>query len=225
MSKLKSTDVTDNNDSVQQASTVSKRRNFLKKASVGAAIVTIPSHSAWAGRLISGNMSGNVSGWAQEQKLAILSHGFYKKESKGKGESHQGYGQDTLFKDAFGGEPIDSSYTHLFPKGLTLLDVMKNEEVKLESGTEKERTGGPSNVNMQLAAMYLNAFNHDKVVKNTLIHWPVVDKLNGPFTSFFAYGSYLYTLALAKPHEVGSALGQIINTHHADTETNESYDI
>jgi len=200
---MRSTDV-QNKDSAESSSTVAKRRNFLKKAAVGATIASIPSHSVWAGRLISGNMSGNVSGWAEEKDLKIRSHGFYKQ--------HLGYGQDTLFSVAFGGEPIPMVGKSL-PSGLTLLDVMLNSKINNDS---QNKTGGPSMVNAQLATMYLNAKNHAQYVKDGVIHWPVVNTTSGPFYSLNEYADYLYAQAVGSPTTVGDSLAQIICTYGTD---------
>jgi len=202
MTKMSNTEEQDKS-SAQQVSTVAKRRDFLKKATVGAAIATIPSHSVWAGRLISGNMSGNVSGWAQEGKLATLSHGYYK--------THIGNGEQMLFSDAFGGEPIENM-GEVMPAGLTLLDVMNNFAIDGDNGN---KSGGPGMVNAQLATMYLNAKN-----SGGLTYWPVVNTSTGPFYSLQEYGAYLYDQARnptfpATSESVGEALDLIINQHHA----------
>lgn len=204
MSNTKNTDTQDND--AQQNNTVTKRRNFLKKAAVGATIASIPSHSVWAGRLISGNMSGNVSGWAQEQNLAIRSHGFYKNPN------HQGYGQATLFSTAFGGEPIANLGKNPMPTGLTLLDVMQSYKINGENGN---KTGGPGNVNCQLATMYLNALNHSMAVKDGIVHWPVVSQ-TGPYYNIDDYADDIYKQALLNPISVGASLAQIICTYGTD---------
>jgi len=78
------------------------RRSFLKKAAVGATIASIPSHSVWAGRLISGNMSGNVSGWAQECELVVHSHGGWK-------NNFSSFVPDQSFYNTFLGDVIIAS--------------------------------------------------------------------------------------------------------------------
>jgi len=185
----------------EQVKSIKSRRSFLKKATIGATIASIPAHSVWAGRLISGNMSGNVSQFASERPLAILSHGYYKKKRRSVS------GRDMTFSQAFGAEPIPNQGYPAMPTGLTLLDVMQNWKIKGEGGN---KTGGPGNVNMQLATMYLNAY-HD----GGLTSWPVVDSFNGPFFSLSSYASYLYSQALLNPTNVGNQLGLIIDTHHA----------
>jgi len=199
----------DNQQDSQDLEQTKTRRSFLKKATIGATIASIPAHSVWAGRLISGNMSGNVSGWGDDYILGILSHGYYKNPKK---DAPQ---RDILFVTAFGGEPFSNNGKPTLPTGLTLLDVMENKEAvyttSQNGGGGKNKTGGPGNVNMQLAAMYLNAFYH-----GTLTVWPVVE--NGTFLDMMAYGDYLYKQAALDPAGVGCELDKIIHAHHSGEE-------
>lgn len=199
-------DSTENNSSLNQPGS---RRKFFKKAALGAAITTIPSHSVWAGRLISGNMSGNVSGWAEENDLGVLSHGYFKKASRTELDSER----LKTFSSVFGGEPIANSGHGSMPTGLTLLEVMQNNKI---NNVGSNKTGGPGNVNMQLAAMYLNAAFHGSYG----IHWPVIS--SGLYNNLTEYAYDLYAQATAlSPGAavVGCQLDKIIHEYHVGSES------
>lgn len=173
---------------------VKNRRNFLKKATVGATLASIPAHSVWAGRLISGNMSGNVSGWGECQLLAIWSHGKYKIPTNN-GRIYTPLHQQT-WAQVFGATrpPFDGG------------DKTKKLETFIGNG------GNPS-INAQLVAMYFNAALHGQYG----IYWPVV--ANGMFNNAFEYAEYLWDQANTfGPGTIAGQLGDIIDEHHAGGE-------
>ena len=167
------------------AEKTSKRR-FFKKAALGAAITTIPSHSVWAGRLISGNMSGNVSGWGDDCHLyAIWSHGKFKTPTNN-GRILTPY-HAYKWKDVFGlGRP---PYSNVNPD-TTLEDIINS------NGTDA-----------QLATMYINAKLHFQVGSG--VYWPVVE--NGLFMSEEEYVQHLYDFGSG----IGGSIGALIDEHHA----------
>lgn len=167
------------------------RRSFLKKAAVGATIASIPSHSVWAGRLISGNMSGNVSGWGDCHLLAIWSHGKYKIPTNN-GRIYTALHQKTWSSVfGFGRDPFDGGDANL----------------KLETFIGN---GGNPSINAQLVAMYFNAALHGSYG----VYWPVI--ANGLFNTPEAYAQYLWDQAnLYGAGPVAGQLGDIIDEHHA----------
>lgn len=224
------------------------RRNFLTKAAIGATIASIPAHSVWAGRLISGNMSGNVSGWADECELSILSHGGYKNR-------YSNLVPRKNFKRIFGGNPIvGPGQTSVLRKNGSVQNLKLSEILSSESGwtkVVKVKTGetgdvytatpssalkvttkdwkkrgsvigtvytytynvaGPSNVNIQMIAMYLNALNSG----SNGVYYPMIGS-GKPFSSFSEYADYLYNQALLNPSGVGTQLALIIDKHHKDS--------
>lgn len=200
-------------NSVEQDSTINNsslnkpgsRRKFFKKAALGAAITTIPSHSVWAGRLISGNMSGNVSGWADCNKLAIYSHGKFHtpQNSNGNGKillsdifstTLNKVLSDAKWSDIFTSAPLDGANAY----NDDLLQVFIDNE-----STHKM-------VNIQIVAMYINAvlsFNNQQEG----VFWPVVGDL---FSTPEAYAIDLYNQAVGNEGNVAYALGKIIDEHH-----------
>ena len=175
------------------------RRTFLKRATAGAVIASIPGRSAWAGIAGSIVASGHGSDWSQNTCTEILSHGFWHK-----GEQWA-VSTSTTFKSAFGGEPIDPSDN---ATGKTLLQVLNS------SGNGPTGLGGPANVNVHMAAMYLTAahFAANPVPNSLGIFYPAVQQHG----SLAAYGSYLYAEASAAPSTVGLLLSNTIENYHVD---------
>jgi hypothetical protein len=198
----------ENMDSENKELTVSKpstRRTFMKKAAVGATIASIPAHSAWAGRLISGNLSGNVSGWDNgTTTLAIYSHGQFKT-----GSSHQYMVPNRTWSYVFGAgrDPFkESGSTVTIPNSLTLQQFIDNNFFD----NDKNKPAGPNDINMQLVTMYVNALNNGS---GTV--WPVVE--NGLFINAEEYAKYLWDQANrmdTSPSAVSDLLKRIIDDHH-----------
>jgi len=179
-------------------STAKSRRNFLTKTVVGATIASIPAHSVWAGRLISGNMSGNVSGWAECNALAIWSHGKFKTNSNSNGDG-QIY---TSFHTQKWSEVFGLDYAP-FDDG----DNEKTLEFFINENT----------INSQLAAMYINA----SLSGTEGVWWPVVkdSEGNGTFDSTYLYARYLWEqVDMHGSSTVNTQLSAIISEHHAGGE-------
>jgi len=173
------------------------RRSFLKKATIGATIASIPAHSVWAGRLISGNMSGNVSGWSECEDLAIFSHGRYRTSNKHHTEV--------------------SSYLILTWKsvfGLTRAPF-NDKETSPDENNNLQHFIDLNGVNAQLATMYINAARSTDGGPNGdgVVYWPVVT--NGTFSSAEAYAEYLWDQAdQYGASQINNELGDIITQHH-----------
>lgn len=180
------------------SSSITKRRSFLKKAVVGASIVSIPSHSVWAGRLISGNMSGNVSGWGECDRLAIYSHGYYKTTNK-----HH------TIASAY----LSLTWASVF--GVTRLPFT-DKETTPDPDTTLQHFVDLNGVNAQLATMFINASLSE--TGDGQIYWPVVT--NGTFASTYAYAEYLWDQAnIFGAAAINTQLSNIINEHHVGTGT------
>ena len=175
-----------------------QRRTFLKRASAGAVIASIPGRSAWAGIAGSIVASGHGSDFQQGVCTQLLSHGFWKNNT-----GDWAVSPATTFLAAFGGEPIAPQDT---ATGKTLLQVLNN------TGGGPSGLGGPGNVNCHMAAMYLTAahFSANPVANSLGIYYPAVQQHG----SLAAYGSYLYSEALLDPSGVGALLGDTIVTYH-----------
>ena len=181
----------------RKTSPVKNRRSFLKKSVIGASIATIPAHSVWAGRLISGNMSGNVSGWAECSDLSLLSHGQYK--SNQVGISNYPYNQ--TWNDIMGSErpPFGNA------NWKNILAVYFQDG---KDPVSNDNITGPNNINLHILTMYFNAIGNDLRVK-----WPVVPNL---FPTAEAYAHYLWKEAYSGKGTavVGTQIDLVIETHH-----------
>jgi hypothetical protein len=178
------------------------RRTFLKRATAGAVIASIPGRSAWAGMAGSIVASGHGSDFDQGTCTQLLSHGYWKNH-----KSDWPISIYTTFKDVFGGEPI-SPANH--DTGQTLLRVLQKSGKKKGVGL-----GGPSSVNTHIAAMYLTAAHFAANPSNNSlgIYYPVVQQHG----SLGAYATYLYSEASLDPSGVGALLKQTIKTYHVGT--------
>ena len=179
-----------------------QRRTFLKRATAGAVIASIPGRSAWAGIAGSIVASGHGSDWNGGECTQLLSGGFWKNATDDDWEVPT----TTTFFDAFGGEPILPIDT---TPSKTLLEVLQN------SGNSSTGLGGPSNVNFHMVAMYLTAayFAQNPAPNLLGVFYPAVEQHG----SLAAYASYLYAEALADPSGVGVLLGEIIIDYHEGT--------
>jgi hypothetical protein len=169
-----------------------QRRTFLKRATAGAVIASIPGRSAWAGIAGSIVASGHGSDWNDGECTQLLSGGYWKNDQH---LTYWAVPTTTTFFDAFGGEPILPNDT---TPSKTLLEVLQN------SGNGTTGLGGPSNVNFHMVAMYLTAaYFEQNPAPNTLrVFYPAVEQHG----SLGAYASYLYGEALADPSGVGELL-------------------
>lgn len=186
----------ENQDNLDVAASKQVRRTFLKRASAGAVIASIPGRTAWAGILNSIVASGHGSDFSDGECMQVLSPGYWVNHTSDWGPVLL----TTTFNDAFGGEP-------LFPKdttpGRTLLEVLQRP------GNSSGKLGGPNNVNFFLVSFYLMAANHG----SHGIHFPVLG-VGQPFPDLDAYADYLYAEAVANPGAVGTTLSDITNNYH-----------
>ncbi len=194
------------------------RRQFLQKSALGASLVSLPAQSVWAGRLVSGAMSTGTS-WAPGPgiTLSLRSPGYFKQDQHALQDS---FPLNQTFSDVFGGNPFG-------PRALatdTLSAILNNPGNGTGNGNGNGNgngagggnqdgipgLGGPSNVNVFLICMYLNAYFHNRGSHNII--WPVVS--NGLFDDANDYAIYLYSQAASSPGGVGTELANIVCEHH-----------
>jgi hypothetical protein len=199
------------------ANDTSVRRTFLKRASAGAVIASIPGRSAWA--TVNGSVvaSGHGSGTSSGACTQLLSHGYWKMHLGDWGSVPT----SQTFVQAFGGPAIGNTSGQNIPasgyynSSLTLSYIIARE------GNGPSGFGGPENVNIQMIAMYLNAANHGQLLSNQLLYYPVLanyaGKLN-PSDGPGSYGAYLYSQALSNPGALGLLLSSTISTNHAPSD-------
>lgn len=200
-------------DNDKKAKPQQSRRVFLQKSALGASLVTIPAQSVWAGRLVSGAISGGQS-WAGGPSivLALRSPGYFKNNN-----TISAAISAVPFNSIFPGGPFRHADRPIIPADTTLLEILQNPGngggggKNGLGGGNQEKLGGPSNVNVFLVCMYLNALYHNPFSSHG-ITWPVVD--NGLFANAEDYASYLYGLATADPDGVGSNLSQVVCINH-----------
>ncbi|WP_158971615.1 hypothetical protein [Paraglaciecola sp. L3A3] len=174
-----------------------QRRTFLKRASAGAVIASIPGRSAWAtiaGSVVaSGHGSNNIPS-TSVAPIALLSHGFWKQRlhptrNNGRRGSHRA--DNVAFNSVF----TASSITDTFYEVLT---------------------GSQDNVHFQMVAMYLNAKYHGTLG----INYPVVynayysEATNAAYPDLDAFAQQLWSLSLTNSN-FGSELDDLINNNHA----------
>jgi hypothetical protein len=172
------------------------RRTFLKHATAGAVIASIPGRSAWAGLAGSIVASGHGSDWNGGGCIKLHSHGWWKRTSK-----WSQVATDTTFASVFGSEPFATGGVYTRQDGdqssFTLLEAILGNggggsgplsQSIHSSGTYK--IGGPGNVNTQMAMMYLNAA-HGDIFGNTDVIYPIIGAPPRPFATLSAFGLYL----------------------------------
>ncbi|MFT2090423.1 hypothetical protein [Paraglaciecola sp. 2405UD69-4] len=158
-----------------------QRRVFLKRATAGAVIASIPARSAWAGIAGSIVASGHGSD-AQAGVCTVLSSKFnasdYKKVS---------------FESVFGGIPWNDNGALRTNGDLTFKEILT---------TTNRHKKGVNSVNIGLVLMYLNAVNHGY----NGIFYPAIEQHG----SEAAFANYLYTSASEDPAGVGKLLNDTI---------------
>lgn len=178
-----------------------QRRTFLKRATAGAVIASIPGRSAWAGIAGSIVASGHGSDANGGVCTELLSHGYWKNNLSD---------NTTTFASIFGGPAIGNlTGQNVPPSGyydtsITLLEVLNAE------GAGPNGFGGPGNVNCHMAAMYLNALNHDPSGLGD-VYYPVAAQHG----SAELYAQYLYDEAVKAPEDVGVLLNKVITDYHS----------
>lgn len=189
------------------------RRTFLKRATAGAVIASIPAKSVWANGITSSIVaSGHGSDWNGGNSIALLSHGIWKQRldpdvTNGNNGTHSG--DNVSFADVFHGNPIEDGVGGTFGSDNTLFNVLWGCD---PDGTRNNEWKGPGTVNCQIVAMYLNAKYHGTLG----LDYPVVNTTTGrPFASLDDYATKLYELAVSDPNTVGSQLSSLIDLYHA----------
>lgn len=189
------------------------RRTFLKRASAGAVIVSIPAKSVWANGITASIVaSGHGSDWNGGNDIALLSQGIWKQRldpvaTNGNSGTHSL--DNVSFSSVFGGNPIEDGVGGTFDSDNTLFNVLCGYN---PAGDIENVWKGPGTVNCQITAMYLNAKYHGTLG----LDYPVVNALTGrPFSSLDDYAIKLYELAISDPDTVGSQLSALIALYHA----------
>jgi len=199
-------------DQKEQDNTKLNRRKFLTRAGAGLVIASLPAKSVWAsehcGVANSICASGHGSDFANGATMALLSPGYFHKES------NLGSLASLDFQEMFGG-PL---FTNAANKSTaTFLYILNNAggggEVKSNSG----KVGGSSNVNRFMVNLVANAYYDG--MKN--IHYPILPsrRLNPPGIptieelKTFARGLYLSAESNG-PDAMGDALSKMITDYH-----------
>jgi hypothetical protein len=169
--------------SVPDASKV--RRVFLKRASAGVLIASIPGRSAWAG--INGSIvaSGHGSDFNQGQTTQL--------------KNEQGFNYNDYkylkFKTIFGQKPYDKN-------GNTRRHDLSFKSV-LRADYDDSGKRGINDINVALVVMYLNAIEHN----SDGIYYPVLNNYNN---NADAFAKYLFDSTRDNPGQAGTQLCNII---------------
>jgi hypothetical protein len=169
-----------------------QRRTFLKRATAGAVIASIPGRSAWAGIAGSIVASGHGSDFNQGACTTLL------------GPDGFDTGNTTNFSSIFGGNPFRANGS------VRNSDRTFGEILTVANGTFGDLNAnqiqhhlGLNGVNVGLVVIYLNAIYH----LNNGIYYPVLSQHNNDPVAF---ASYLYNEALNNSGEVGTLLNDTI---------------
>lgn len=153
------------------------RRTFLKRASAGAIIASIPGRSAWAGMAGSIVASGHGSDFQQGVCTKFLKLDTFNTDAN----------RDRFFKDVFGAKgfnrtgrvrTVDLTFGMVYDAHISSDDNNKNVQHRR----------GINRINVWLFAIYLNAESHNGID----IIYPIVAQHGGNF----AFADYLYNAAL-----------------------------
>jgi hypothetical protein len=182
-----------------------QRRTFLKRASAGAVIASIPGRSAWAGIAGSIVASGHGSDFNQGECTQLLSHGYWK--------NHTGnwntISPDASFNTIFGGNPLGRVDGLPVGSDNKLINVLKGKDLDGSNNTDWK---GLEDVNVQIIAMLLSADDHGTSTASSSplgVYYPAV-VLHG---SLDAYAKYLYREAKDFPASVGILLHDTIENY------------
>jgi hypothetical protein len=189
------------------------RRTFLKRATAGAVVVSIPAKSVWANGITASIIaSGHGSDWNGGNEIALLSHGIWKQRldpSSTNGNNGTHSAENVSFSSIFHGNPIKDGIGITFDSDNTLFNVLNGYN---PAGDIDNTWKGPGTVNCQIIAMYLNAKYHGTLG----LDYPVVNAVTGrPFSSLDDYADKLYALAISDPNTLGSQLSAVIDLYHA----------
>jgi hypothetical protein len=176
-----------------------QRRTFLKRATAGAVIASIPGRSAWAG--IGGSIaaSGHGSDFNQGASTNLLDASAFNTSTF----------RSIEFSTTFGGNPInrngnaraggkksgDLTFGHIFDAHFNTGD-----------SNQLNNHRGVNRVNIGLIVLYLNAVNHNKDSR-------IVYNVLSQHDSVGAFADYLYAAALDDPHGVGTLLNNTVSSY------------
>lgn len=203
------------NKDVASVNSSSIRRTFLKRASAGAVIASIPGKSAWA--TIQGSIvaSGQGSDASNINCLQVYSPGYW----KNKGSAYSSGDFNTIF----GGDPlaIDGALIATYSGTHSLLHILNNPGGN--GSVSSHKRGGPANVNVFLVSTYLNAKYSGQAVTGspTKINFPAAGGLGTPYSSADAMAKALYLEAKQsawKAKTVGELLSSIVDLYHIDSD-------
>lgn len=186
------------------------RRRFVKKATVGAALVSLPVRSVWANGITNSIVaSGHGSDWANGASINLKGPRYWLNNLASE--------QLTVdFSAIFGGNPVDRN-GNVQGASRTFLEIL----LPLNSLSQQAGIGfgdlsagqqdalGQKKYNAKLIAMYFNAmFGSDE----TNIHNIVYPVANGrPFQSSGAFATHLYSITVSDPKSSGEQLGELIS--------------
>jgi hypothetical protein len=163
-----------------------QRRIFLKRATAGAVIASIPGRSAWAG--INGSIvaSGNASDFNQGYETKLKNeHGFDYNQYK-----------HLEFKHVFGKNPYNGRGNYR-RKDLNFNEILKSD---------KKGRRGINDINVALVVIYLNAIEHN----TGGIFYPVLSNYDN---NADAFAKYLYNQTSYNPSQAGTELCDIIELY------------
>ena len=196
------------------------RRRFVKKAAVGAALVSLPVRSVWANGITNSIVaSGHGSDWANNQTLTLQGPNYWL-------TNIPLLERNTRFNLVFGGNAIkgksDSSEIKTNGDGSvkvagdarTLSDILELKNNTKPAG-EAKGLAGPNDYNRLLVSMYLNAKYSGNPVYD--VEYPVA---NGrPFANADDFAKHLYSITSGTPDTSALALADLISNPSAFTVT------
>jgi hypothetical protein len=157
------------------------RRKFLRKATAGALIATIPAKSVWATGLTSSVVaSGHGSDMAGGQTLVVKGPNYWANRSNMIDQSVL----SQTFAGLFGGPALKGNGDHL-PSDLTIGEILLEK-----NGNDNYVYNGPSRYNRLMVSTYLSALYSDSAMFD--VHFPVIGHGRAyPSHDIFAQKLYL----------------------------------
>jgi hypothetical protein len=179
-----------------------QRRTFLKRATAGAVVASIPGRSAWAGIAGSIVASGHGSDFNQGVSTRLLDACEFDTNTD----------ESITFSSIFGGNPFNSGGKIRTKSGvdgngdLTIGNIFTAQlrPTELKHAKQVAHYLGVNSVNVGLVLIYLNAINNNGVT----INYPVISQHG----SNEAFALYLYNAASSDPGGVGTLLNNTIET-------------
>lgn len=185
------------NKDMTNANATSIRRRFLKRASAGALIVSIPGRSAWAGIANSIVASGHGSDFNQGNCTHLKTVDYFNND----------HYRHHSFNHVFGGKPFNrhGSVSNNDRNFGQIFDAYNKRDTVNDNNQNKNKRG-INNVNVGIVLMYLNALKHN----HSGIYYPVLALHHNDHEVF---ASYLYNSAVNNADSVGTLLNQTIATY------------